>query len=358
MRLPIPLKLLVLTTACIAIAVSSQSCRKKEIQALQDSAEIQIPKALYGTWHMLYSTYQYFEFVEAEGDSFYNLLEQNMRVMQKSYCRITADSIHFEALHYAYNLKGNDLHLYGSRGTLDFKRADANTVNHNNWQRPVQIINEISLPRGFDPAGNAGGFAVHGDTIYYWHASGAQMMCYNTANNAYPDSFAYHKPVQQCLVNPPYWYYIIGDPQNPALDSVKRSTGFNKRFENSGFTDNRQGTFSIDRKTNLFYRHNYGEMYAGEAGGSLYKQQGFYADYLHTVMHYRDNEFIIKGALANTQNLGIMSFSGNITSRPVSYKAIPGYDHIASVATDGENIWVCAMNNETGRYALLNIRLN
>jgi len=358
MRLPIPLKLLVLTTACIAIAVSSQSCRKKEIQALQDSAEIQIPKALYGTWHMLYSTYQYFEFVEAEGDSFYNLLEQNMRVMQKSYCRITADSIHFEALHYAYNLKGNDLHLYGSRGTLDFKRADANTVNHNNWQRPVQIINEISLPRGFDPAGNAGGFAVHGDTIYYWHASGAQMMCYNTANNAYPDSFAYHKPVQQCLVNPPYWYYIIGDPQNPALDSVKRSTGFNKRFENSGFTDNRQGTFSIDRKTDLFYRHNYGKMYAGEAGGPLHELQGFYADYLHTVMHYRDNEFIIKGALANTQNLGIMSFSGNITSRPVSYKAIPGYDHIASVATDGENIWVCAMNNETGRYALLNIRLN
>jgi hypothetical protein len=338
----------ILLPGLILLIFSQQDCRKKEPGPVDKKPDVKpIPKELYGTWHLMNSTYQYFEFVEGSGDSFYNMLEHNMRLMNKGYCRITPDSIIFEAVKYRFTVTANTLTLHGA---LYLERADNKLINHTNWQRKAKLVRIVPLPRGFVTDYPTVNFGLKDDTIYYYH-SGGQVMCYNLLSNEYLDSFPCQKVISSCIANPPFFYYY-------SKDSMWKSTGFKSKIQYSAFSNMLDGrALSLNKKANVFYLHGDGEMYSAPEGGSMTLLSGFDAKELRLVMHYHDNEFLLKDGFGHSDNLGLVSYDGTWSAKPVSYDVIPGHDIIGPIATDGQNIWVCARNNHTLKYELVKIEL-
>lgn len=333
------------------------SCKKKEpAPGKKNETAEQIPKELYGTWHMMNSTYQYWEFIEGKTDSFYNMLQQNMRYKQLEYCRITADSIQFaNAWTYAYTVTADKLVMKKDGSMLSFERADNSLVNHTNWQTQVKVLKTISLPRGFYTDYYVRNFGINGDTIYYWNKDG-RMMSYNMLTNEYLDSFRFHKIITSCISNPPLFYYYSGDIA--PMDSVWKSSGFNKNLQYVDFKNIRGTALSMDRQKNVFYLHDYEEMKWAPEGGSMLEMSWFNVIYCDAVIHYRDDKFITRAGWWKSDNLSIMDYNGHGWVRQKSYDVIPGHDVIGPISTDGLAVWVCARNNKSMQYELIQLRLD
>ncbi len=344
-------------TFVIIITCYLSSCKKSDTQP--DSVNTQVPTddssryKLIGTWHMVNTTYQYFEFTLEDKDSFYNMLEQNMRVMDKEYCRVTKDSIFFQAVKYAYSFKNGQLKF--SNG-LTFERVDSTVINHKLWQKPVIIEKVLPLPHGFETDFKVQNFGINGDTIYYWHKSG-KMMCYNMKTDEYLDSFVHPKYISQCIVDLPYFYYYIPQPSRPDLDTVFRSLGFKGQMQNAGFTNIKRGAMSYDPLTTLFYFHEFDNMYYAQQGMPLYELSEFDASYVYQAVFYKQNLFLLSGGFNTCNQLSIVKYQNGYTQTPVSYTSLPGYNNIRQLATDGENIWVSAQNHKSNKYELVKVKL-
>ncbi|MBL7837757.1 MAG: hypothetical protein JNM67_09585, partial [Bacteroidetes bacterium] len=134
--------------------------------------------------------------------------------------------------------------------------------------------------------------------------------------------------------------------------------GFGAALTHIDFKNLIRGPFSYDPVSGLFYFHDFDKLYIAQQGMDITQLLGFDASYTSRVVFYKQNQFLMLGGFNKNNSLAKVNYQNGKSQKPESYEAIPGYDNVHQLATDGSNIWVCAQNTSTKLYELVKVSLN